>query len=106
VFGTEFRFGGQENSTLHRSICIVEKRNTLCIFGVVLRIFGQYSGQNLRAAALLWSALAPIYSGARYFTKMGPYAERKKGRRQLTLFVAITAGAARALVQEDCCRLI
>ena len=36
MFGTEFRFGGQENSTLHSSICIVEKRNTLCIFGLFL----------------------------------------------------------------------
>jgi hypothetical protein len=37
--GTEFRFGGQENSTLHNRICIVENHDTLCIFGVFLGNF-------------------------------------------------------------------
>jgi hypothetical protein len=33
LFGPNPQLDGQQNSTLHKPICIVEKSNSLCIFG-------------------------------------------------------------------------
>lgn len=46
--GTELRFGGHRNSTLHTRLCNVENGNSLCISGYLTRAFRRNSGQNLR----------------------------------------------------------